>query len=396
MNEPTYIFEGDKAYAMVDGKVVASAKSVEELEAKVADWDPYAHGSPDFGGEDFSDPAGNQFVDDSTCPHCGTVGALAHGEPICPRCGAPNEAAIPQHDDYSGEGADLPAASPDTLPGDDLPPRHTHIVTPNGLKGQILGRHKDLWGEEVTVRFENGRIASFHVAENDENEYVNEEEEDEKKNPIENLKKKVEKETSHDRASIQERLAELTSIKKETSHLIQTGVSYDDEVVLDEIRLQADYETGELAAALEQIDSEEADAYRPPAPYGYNSVEQETVGGGDGTWLDNTLGEMIEEAEGQDYDQMMQEGPELFVADLEDAPLADAGVVRQMASSFIRSKTAGIDPEAVKEYEKIFLARVEAARKEAQKQRKEEMKKEAADDTGGSLDNDGPAEGLFI
>lgn len=392
MSDPTYIFEDDKAYAMVDGKVVASARSVEELEQKVADWDPHAHGSPDFGGEDFSDPYQDQFVDGSTCPACGTVGALAHGEPACPACGAPNEAAIPQHDDYSGEGVDLPAASPDTLPGDNLPPRHTHIVTPNGLKGQILGRHKDLWGEEVTVRFENGRIASFHVAENDENEYTTEEDEEKKKNPIENLKKKVEKETSHDRASIQERLAELASVKKEASHLFQTGVSYDDEIALDEIRLQADYETGELAAALEQIDSEQAEAYRPPAPYGYNAVEQETVGGGDGTWLDNTLGEMIDEAEGQDFDQMMQEGPELFVADLEDAPLADAGVVHQMASSFIRSKTAGINPEAVKEYEKTFLARVEAARREALKNRKEEMKKEAASEP---VDNDGPAEELF-
>lgn len=290
----------------------------------------------------------------------------------------------------NAEWGELPAGSSDTLP--DV--HHTHIVTPNGLKGQILGKHKDLWGEAVTVRFENGRIASYHVADDEkENDFkFVKEEDEEKENPVENLKKKVEKETAHTTSGIQERLTELDEIKKQAYHLISQGVSYEDEQQLDDVRTMADHERGELAAQLEYLESEEAEAYRPPAPYGMEAVEQESLGGGDGTWLDETLGEMIQEAEGTDFDQMMEEGPETFVAELEDPALADAGVVRQMASNLVRSKTAGIDPEAVKEFEKAFLGRVEWCRRARLTDRKEEIKKEAA-----SEENfDGPAEGLFM
>ena len=40
----------------------------------------------------------------------------------------------------------------------------THIETPSGLKGEILGRHDGPWGEKlVTVRWENGRISRYQA-----------------------------------------------------------------------------------------------------------------------------------------------------------------------------------------------------------------------------------------
>src|SRR5208282_4209717 len=36
----------------------------------------------------------------------------------------------------------------------------THVKTPNGLTGEILGSQPTVWGDgEITVRFENGRIS---------------------------------------------------------------------------------------------------------------------------------------------------------------------------------------------------------------------------------------------
>jgi hypothetical protein len=385
--EPTFVFDDSgKAYAMVDGKVVASANTVDELETKLA-W-----GNPGDGYNEMVDELGTgpDHADSANCPQCG-----GHLSTSCEQCGFQDE-GVETPDDYSGEGVDLPAASPDTLPGDTLPDRetHTHIITPNGLKGQILGKHKDLWGEAVTVRFENGRIASYHVADEEKDrdfEFVNEEDE-KKKNPIEELKEKVEKETSHTSSEIKSRLTELDEIKKQAYHIIAQGVSYEDEVALDELRTQADHEQGELTAELEYLDSEEAEAFAPPAPFRTEVFEQESLGGGDSTWLDSTLGDMIQEAESTDFDTLMEEGPETFVAELEDAPLADAGVVRQMASNLIRSKTAGIDPEAVNQYEKAFIARVEDCRRARLATRKDEMKKSASAEE----DFDGPAEGLFL
>src|SRR5208282_708852 len=40
----------------------------------------------------------------------------------------------------------------------------THVETPSGLKGEVLGQVKGPWGsEEVTVRWENGRIAKYET-----------------------------------------------------------------------------------------------------------------------------------------------------------------------------------------------------------------------------------------
>src|SRR5438270_12718836 len=39
----------------------------------------------------------------------------------------------------------------------------THVTTPNGAKGEILNRVAGVWGDEITVRFENGQIRRFET-----------------------------------------------------------------------------------------------------------------------------------------------------------------------------------------------------------------------------------------
>jgi hypothetical protein len=252
----------------------------------------------------------------------------------------------------------------------------THIVTPNGLKGQILGRTPDLWGEEVTIRLENGRVAHLHVS--DDIQFVTEEEA-ELVNPIVTLEKRLDEDYSSDRESLEDRQEVLDGIKQEARSLINKGASLADSSRLDDLVVTADAELQEIGDVVRQLDNEEVEAFAPPAPFDPQVVEQESLGGSDrGEWLDDTLNDMIQEAEGTDYERLMAEGPEVFVSELENPALADASAVREIASGYIRSKTAAADEAIREKYEKVWLARIEECRREELNQRKETYKKEAA------------------
>jgi hypothetical protein len=252
----------------------------------------------------------------------------------------------------------------------------THIVTPNGLKGQILGRTPDLWGEEVTIRLENGRVAHLHVS--DDIQFVTEEEA-ELVNPIVTLEKRLDEDYSSDRESLEDRQEVLDGIKQEARSLINKGASLADSSRLDDLVVTADAELQEIGDVVRQLDNEEVEAFAPPAPFDPQVVEQESLGGSDrGEWLDDTLNDMIQEAEGTDYERLMAEGPEVFVSELENPALADASAVREIASGYIRSKTAAADESIREKYEKVWLARIEECRREELNQRKETYKKEAA------------------
>src|SRR5689334_8796561 len=95
---PTYAFEGDEVYAVLDGEVIASGNDISTVEADAA-----------------------------------------------PKVAAARELKETQKREKAKKTA-------------------THITTPNGVKGQILGRVATTWGEEITVRFENGEIQSFHTS----------------------------------------------------------------------------------------------------------------------------------------------------------------------------------------------------------------------------------------
>lgn len=308
--EPTYVFENDKVYALVGGKVVAAALSIEDVEDELA-----------------------------------------------------------QETERTA----------------------THIVTPNGLRGQILGKVAGIYSDQVTVRFANGQIRSLAVT--DELEFVAEEAE-EPANPVVGLRERLEASIDGDRGSLETRLGELVAIKHEARDLLRTGASLADELSLDEIVVQADHETNEINNVIEHLDHEDTLAYEPPAPFKTEVIEQATMGGSDGAWLDHTMNEMVEEAQNTDYEQLMGEGPALLTAELEEPALADAGVVRAMASDFISAKTAGVeDDEAREKYHRTFLTRVERARvEELNRRTTTTTQKEAAQEEP----DDFPDDALFM
>lgn len=322
--EPTFVFHNSKVYAFENGKIVASGTDIEEVER------------------------------------------IIEASSVCPSCGS-----------KSGSCSDC------------APPKRktTHVVTPNGLKGQILGRHRDVWGDQVTVRFENGRIASFAVTSDLE---MVDEAAPEKANPIEELKARLDAEFDPDKDGLVARTQDLKKLRQDAANLVTSGVSQLDQTRLDEIIVTADYERGEIADALEHMNVEEA--FIPEAPFEPRAVEQESLGG-DGSWVDAVAEQMISENEGRDFDELMDEGPELFVADLENPALADAGTTREMALSFVQSRTAGIESGAKSDFEKTFLTRVEQVRRRELLRRKGSARKEAKVKQERT---DGPSEQLFM
>lgn len=268
----------------------------------------------------------------------------------------------------------------------------THIVTPGGLKGKIVSRVEGLWSDEVAVRLENGNIAHYHVLA--DTEFVTEGD-TELVNPVQRLEEKLYVDYEPTREALEDRRQELASINREARDLIQKGASTQDTERLDRIALQTADETTQIDNDLQTMDAQDGEAFAPPAPYEMQvGTEQESFNGNDGSWLDNTIGDMIQEAESYDYKKLLGEGPEAMVADLDDAPLADQGAVQQIASGLVREKTAAADPSLREKFERAFLARVEEVRREELARRKETTKKEAAQQK--DAQDDAPDESLFL
>jgi hypothetical protein len=103
---------------------------------------------------------------------------------------------------------------------------------------------------------------------------------------------------------------------------------------------------------------------------------------------------MIDESEGQDFDKLMNEGPAIFTTELDSGALADPGTTREMASSFVMSKTAGYEGEEVENYRQQWVARVEMARPtELSSRTKQTQSKEIHKTT--SVEDDVPDAALF-
>ena len=270
----------------------------------------------------------------------------------------------------------------------------THIMTPNGLKGKILGRVKGLWDDEVTVRFENGRIASLPVSSLTFARV--EDEEDSSEDEITKLEKIVSAAIeAADASTIGARVKELDGLKAKAAALIDDGLSNDDLLRVGSVLAKAEYEYAEIEDRVRAIEEERISAYEPPAPFKMQAVAQGgPTNGSDSSWLDQTLNEMIVEASSTDYEKLMDEGPEAFVAGLDSGMVADSGSVRSAASDWIRSKTAAADDDVRERYEKVWLSRVEDVRRAAFSQMKQEMHKQAS--ASESVDYDSiPDDSLF-
>jgi hypothetical protein len=329
VTNPTFVFDDDgKAYAYVAGKIVAAADNADELEEKLATLPPWLKDEDDEENEE------------------------------------EDEAKKPDHSSA------------------------THVRTPNGLKGTILGKQKGLWGDQVTIRLENGRIAKFDVTPESKMEWLVEKAA--ANTPYAELQAVLEEMPDGTKASLVARVKTLKELKQRVASMIMEA-DYVDQETLDDVSVQADHELHEVTDALAAM--EDAEPYAPPAPFSTGVAEQAQVGRGDGSWLDQAAEEMVAEHEATDWDQMMSEGPEQFVAELETPVLEDAPYVTEQADQFVSSKTAGIEATAAASFRAQFLERVAEARKEelASRSEKTRIAKEAATE-----EFDGPAEGLFF
>lgn len=339
---PTFVFDEDgKVYAYVDGKIVASADDADELEVQLSKSVQAADVPPQFQKQD------------------------------------------PEEDDEEK------SEEPEEKEASTSVENATHVQTPNGLKGTILGKQKGLWGDQITIRLENGRIAKFDVTPESKVEYIVEKKVAD--TPYQSLLARLDEMPDGTKSSLVARIKELKAIKNEASALVREA-AYVDQDTLDNIVVQADYEMREVTDALAAI--EDAEAYAPPAPFSTGVVEQESMGGNDSSWLDGVAQEMIAENEAQDFDQFMDEGPEAFVAELDTPILEDAAEVNDRAADFVSSHTAGMESSVTSEFTKAWMERIAQVRVTELEAREEKQRiaKEAASEE----DHDGPAEGLFF
>lgn len=249
----------------------------------------------------------------------------------------------------------------------------THVITPNGVKGKILNRTNDVWGEQISVRLNNGQTATYHTA-GVELKWTTEMEK--VASHSNTLEERLGASFNSDRKSLVSRFNELTNIKKEAARIINSGVSYVDEQKLDNIRVIADAEQYGLEEAIDAIDNAEVEAYVPPQS---QVVTQSDLGNQTaGDWLSVMVDDMVAETEGNDLDAELDEGPELLAAELDDAVVNDQEVAREVALSHIIAKTAGYEGEGIERYRDSFLARFEQARRRSASSRMTKVRKEAA------------------
>lgn len=269
----------------------------------------------------------------------------------------------------------------------------THIITPNGLKGEILGRSPAVWGEQITARFENGRIATFVTHGEEEVQWVTEKTAS-YNDPTARLSAVLSEDFEQDRDSLAARVSALSDVAIECHRLIGSGASYPTEVKLDQIKIAAEAEARLVREAIDHLDSADAEAFQAPE-HTPTVVEQADMGTGAGnSWLDATAQEMIAESEVVDHDKLLDEGPALLVADLETPALADTGVTRELATAHVMGKTAGFTGAEIEDYRSKFVARAEVARRHELASRKETTKKEATAQE--EVQTNVPDEALFM
>lgn len=272
----------------------------------------------------------------------------------------------------------------------------THVETPNGLKGEILGRQTGLWGEkDVTVRFENGRIAKFsaHAGNDDDLKYTSERTAATASSPTEALQAVLDEHYAHDMGSLSTRLTTLDRVIGEASQHI-AGASFVDSDRLDKIVLAAEHEKNEVGEALAYLQQADSEAIAPPT-HTAQVVEQASLGRAHGdSWLDVTARQMIAETEGQNFDKILAEEPALLAADLETGTLADQGSTAEIALSHITAKTAGFTGAEVESYRELFVAATEQARRTELKERQESTHKQAAKQEEETVD--APDDVLFM
>jgi hypothetical protein len=267
----------------------------------------------------------------------------------------------------------------------------THIITPNGMQAEILGRTASLWDDEITVRFQNGQIRHFNVSHGEGANLRYVAEVPVAENRVQDLQKKVDAIYTPHKEGLIARLNELEEIRHTAKTYILESQSAAEQDQLHKIALSADHEKLEVKEALEYLTSVD-EAYEVPTRQ-YVAVEQASLGKSD-SWLEVIANDMANESASQDFDKIMQEGPRLLVAALDDGAIQDASIVREIALGDVQAKTAGFVGSEVDDYRIQYVAATEVARQKEASGRKQNMAREASVKEA-SMEN-ATDEGLFL
>lgn len=252
----------------------------------------------------------------------------------------------------------------------------THVVTPNGLRAEILGRTASVWEDEVTVRFENGQIRHLAVAHGEASglQFVRESKAPD--DSIQRLSAILDDPVINSKEGYLSRINDLEQLIFQAKTKIAKTKSYEDQQKLDNLILQASHEKSEIIEALEHLASTESEAYAMPKR-AYEAVEQASLGRDD-SWLEVLAREMVAESEERDLDALLKEGPVLLVSSVDDTAIDNAATVREIAFNEIINKTAGFTGEEIENYRLQFVAATEVARQHEARARKSSMAREAS------------------
>jgi len=242
----------------------------------------------------------------------------------------------------------------------------THVTTPDGMTGVILGRTPGVWAEEITVRFDNGQLRRFLTHKEDGLKYhtekvaKNESFADQARNILR-------KETAVDKDSLYQRYEELNDLQKRVAMVVANdNVPYSVGQELHNIFIEANLEKQQIVEILDHL--MDRDSYTPPQR-AYAAVEQASMGRSD-DWLSIVAEEMAHESAQQDWDELLKEEPVRLIASLDDGPLSSLETVRELAREHIYSKTAAFRGDDVEKFRNQFVARAVALRDRELKLRK--------------------------
>lgn len=390
MQTATFVLGDDGINYLYQGsQIVASSPNLDELEKLAQDFGGSSFGQPDIG---MTDPMSQA----APCP-C--------GKPGCPGCGQANAGPAPMNPSLppiTGKDRDRKEErgeeDKERVETDDIMPieKATHIITPNGVRGKIVGRAMGIYGEEVTVRLENGRIAKYDLVGGEK--FHLEDANASKVSAYRELRSKLDEVPAITKGALLKRIEDLREVRKQARALI-AGAPYLDAEELDDIIVTAGHEIKEAAQAIEYIDEQ---GYEAPRPFTHQAVEQGSVGGGDASWLSDVMAVALGEAEATDYDQLMDEAPETLIAEIETPVLSDQEAVHNIADEFVTSKTVGLESNAVQAFRQAFLARVEEVRvreSSARPNRERQVQAGKTQKTAKRLADEAsqvPDEGLFL
>jgi hypothetical protein len=267
----------------------------------------------------------------------------------------------------------------------------THIVTPNGLKGQIISRVGSIWGNQITVRFENNEIRRFDTTAG--LDFIHEAAA-EPSNYTEALQTVLDRPVVSSHQGLSARVKELEALKREVHNHFASEHSSSRQRDLHRISMQADIELNDVKEAIAHLEAVDAANAAPAAPV-YAAAEQASFGrNASDDWLELTARQMVAESESEDLELLMKEGPTKLVSSLDDSAIHHAGTVQEIAANHIMGKTAGFQGPEVESYRESFVAAVEQARRRELGYR-QEVARETATKKEASLENV-PDEALFF